>query len=186
MKIERKPLPLVCPNPVVLVTTQDKKNQANIITLTLVGGICWNPPIIGIGIGVNQYSKGLVEQLGEFVVNIPSAEMIEDVEYCGLVSGREIDKFANTGFTPVSSTKVKPPMIKECLMNLECKVIKSIPLGSNVLFLGEVLCLHVDESILDKKGGINFEEANPIMFNLTNSYWRIGGKIAAYGFSKSQ
>lgn len=184
MKNERKPLPLVCPNPVILVTTTDKNEKANIITLTLVGGVCWEPPIIGIGIGKNQFSKGLVEQIGEFVVNIPTAEMIKDVEYCGLVSGRDNPKFENTSFTPVPSTKVKPPMIKECPLNLECKVTKTIPLGSNVLFLGEVVSLHVDESVLDEKGGINLEKINPIMFNLTNSYWGIGEKIAEYGFSK--
>ncbi|MFX1284468.1 MAG: flavin reductase family protein [Promethearchaeota archaeon] len=186
MKFERKPLPLlVCP--VVLVTTQDKKyDRANIITLTLVGGFCWEPPIIGVGIGRSQYSKGLIDQIGEFVVNVPTTELIEDVEYCGLVSGKDIDKFANTNFTPVPSKHVKPPMIKECPINLECKVIMSIPLGSNVLFLGKVVCLHVDESILDSKGGMNLMKANPIMFNLTNSYWSVGEKIASYGFSKSQ
>ena len=184
MKIERKTLPLVSPNPVVLVTTIDKNKRANIITVTLAGGFCWEPPVIGIGIGKNQFSKGLVEQQGEFVVNIPTAEMIKDVEYCGFVSGRDKDKLANTEFTLVPSTKVAPPMIKECPINLESKVIKTIPLGSNVLFLGEVVSLHVEKSIIDKNGGVNLEKANLITFNLTNGYWGIGEKIADYGFSK--
>lgn len=139
MKIERKPLPLICPNPVILVTTEDKNGRENIITITLAGGISWEPPIIAIGIGKSQYSQDLVKQLGEFVVNIPTAEMIQDVEYCGFESGVKRDKFENTSFTPLSSTKVKPSMIKECPLNLECKVIKVVPLGLTVLFLGEVV-----------------------------------------------
>jgi len=70
----------------VLVTTIDANNRANIMTLTLVSATCWQPPIIGIGVGKNQYSRGLIEECGEFVVNIPRAEMLKDVEYCGLVS----------------------------------------------------------------------------------------------------
>lgn len=81
MKIERKPLPLVYPNPVVLVTTTDVNKQANIITLTLVSAACWQPPIISIGVGKTQYSRNLIEECGEFVVNIPKAEMLRDVEY---------------------------------------------------------------------------------------------------------
>ena len=184
MKVERKPLPLIYPNPVVLVTTLDANKRANIITLTLVGPVCWNPPIIGIGVGVNQHSRGLIENCGEFVVNIPKTEMLSDVEYCGLVSGKDVDKCAKTHFTMTPSNKISPPMIEECPLNLECEVKQKIPLGSNVLFLAEVVCLHVDETILDEKGGVNLTKAEPIMFNLTNTYWKIGEKLADYGFTK--
>lgn len=94
VKIERKPLPLIYPNPVVLVTTLDANKRTNIMTLTLVGAVCWEPPIIGIGVGKNQHSRILIEKSKEFVVNIPKAEMLRDVEYCGLVSGRNMDKCA--------------------------------------------------------------------------------------------
>jgi flavin reductase (DIM6/NTAB) family NADH-FMN oxidoreductase RutF len=185
MKIEKKPLPLIYPNPVVLVTTIDKNNRANVVTLTLVGASCWQPPIISIGVGKNQYSKNLIEECREFVVNIPKTKMLRDVEYCGLVSGRDVDKCVNTTFTLLPSSKVKPPMIKECPVNLECKVVNEIPLGTNTLFLAEVLCLHVDKRILDKRGGVDLAKAAPIMFNLTNTYWKIGEKIADYGFTKN-
>lgn len=185
MKIERKPLPLIYPNPVVLVTTIDENNQANIITLTLVGAACWQPPIIGIGVGKSQYSRELIEKYGEFVLNMPTTEMLRDVEYCGLVSGRDLDKCAKVGFTLVPSSKVKPPMIKECPLNLECKVRNKIPLGSNVLFLAEVVCLHLDKTLLDEKGGVDLAKAAPIMFNLTNTYWGIGEKLADYGFTRN-
>jgi len=184
LKVERKPLPLIYPNPVVLVTTIDANNRANVITLTLVGAVCWQPPIISIGVGKNQHSRSLIEKSGEFVVNIPKAEMLRDVEFCGVVSGRNMDKCAKTGFTLVPSNKVKPPMIKECPVNLECKVKKKVPLGSNVSFLAEVVCLHIDEKMLDEKGGVNLAKATPIMFNLTNTYWGIGEKLADYGFTK--
>jgi len=186
VKVERKPLPLIYPNPVVLATTLDANKRTNIITLTLVGALCWEPPIIGIGVGKNQHSRTLIEKCGEFVVNIPKAEMLRDVEYCGLVSGRNVDKCAQTSFTLVPSTKVKTPMIGECPANLECKVKTKIPLGSNTLFLAEVVCLHVDEAILDEKGGVDLAKAKPIMFNLTGTYWGIGEKLADYGFTKIQ
>ncbi len=184
-KIEREPLPLIYPNPVVLVTTIDANNRVNVITLTLVGATCWQPPIIGIGVGKNQHSRKLIEENGEFVVNIPRTEMLSDVEYCGLVSGRNVDKSAKTRFTLAPSSRVKPPMIKECPPNLECKVKKTVPLGSNILFLAEVICLHVDETILDEKAGVDLARVAPIMFNLTNTYWGIGEKLADYGFTKT-
>lgn len=185
MKVERKPLPLIYPNPVVLVTTIDANNRANIITLTLVGAACWQPPLVSIGIGKDQYSRDLIERCGEFVINMPKAEMLRHVEYCGLVSGRDVYKCAKTDFTFVPSSKVKPPMIKECPVNLECNVKNMIPLGSNVLFLAEVICLHIDNTILDEKGGVDLAKAKPIMFNLTNTYWGIGKKLAPYGFTKT-
>ena len=184
MKVKRKPLPLIYPNPVVLVTTVDANERPNIITLTLVGAVCWEPPMIGIGVGKNQHSRILIEKLGEFVVHVPKAEMLRDVEYCGLVSGKEVDKCSKTSFTLAPSSVVRSPMIKECPVNLECKVKNEIPLGGNVLFLAEVVCLHVDEKTLDEKGGIDLKKVRPIMFNLTNAYWGIGKKLADYGFSR--
>ena len=185
VKVERKPLPLIYPNPVVLVTTLDENKRTNMITLTLVGGVCWEPPMIGIGVGKNQYSRRLIEKLGEFVVNVPRAETLRDVEYCGLVSGKKVDKCPKTRFTLEPSSTVRPLMIRECPLNLECKIKNEIPLGSNVLFLAEVTCLHIDEEILDEKGGVDMEKAKPIMFNLTNTYWEIGKKLADYGFTRS-
>lgn len=186
VKIERQPLPLIYPNPVVLVTTLDANKRTNIMTLTSMGAVCWEPPIIGIGVGKNQHSRILIEKCREFVVNIPKAEMLRDVEYCGLVSGRNVDKCAKTSFTLLPSTEVQPPMIEECPANLECKVKKKIPLGSNILFLAEVVSLHIDKKMLDEKGGVNLAKASPIMFNLTNTYWGVREKLADYGFTRIQ
>lgn len=184
VKIKRKPLPLIYPNPVVLVTTLDANKRTNIMTLTLVGAVCWEPPMISIGVGKNQHSRILIEKYREFVVNIPKAEMLRDVEYCGLVSGRNMDKCAKTSFTLVPSSKVIPSMIEECPVNLECKVKRRILLGSNIMFLAEVVFLHVDKTILDETGGVNLGKAKPIMFNLTQTYWGIGEKLADYGFTR--
>ena len=186
MKIERDPIPLVYPNPVVLVTSVGADSRPNVITLTLVGAACGKPPVVGIGVWKNQHSRRLIEESGEFVVNIPRARMLQDVEYCGLVSGRDVDKCSEASFTLMPSKRVKPPLIEECPLNLECEVKKMVPLGSSVLFLGEVVCLHVDDAILDEKGGVDLAKAAPIVFNLTNSYWGIGEKLADYGFSRSK
>jgi len=184
LKVEIEPLPLIYPRPVVLVTTVGADGKPNIITLTLVGAVCWRPPVVGIGVGKNQHSRSLIDECGEFVVNMPRVEMLRDVEYCGLVSGRDVEKGANTGFTLVPSSMVKPFMIEECPLNLECRVKTRIPLGSNILFLGEVLRIRIEENILDDKGGVDLAKAAPIMFNLTNTYWSIGEKLADYDFTK--
>ncbi|NIP66527.1 MAG: flavin reductase family protein [Desulfobacterales bacterium] len=168
----------------MLVTTLGADNQANIITLTLVGAACWQPPTISLGVGRSQHSRRLIDEAGELVVNIPKTEMLRDVEYCGLVSGRDVDKCARTAFTMLPSSDVKPPLIKECPVNLECKVRDRMPLGSNVLFLAEVVRLHVNQEVLDEEGGVDLGRAKPVMFNLTNSYWGIGEKLSDYGFTK--
>jgi len=186
LKVVRDPLSLVYPNPVVLVTAVDAEGRPNIITLTLIGAACWKPPIIGIGVGGRQYTRNLIEEGGEFVVNMPNAGMLMDVEYCGLVSGRDVYKCEGTSFTLVPSTTLRPPLSEECPLNLECKVKTQIPLGSNVLFLGEVVRLHVEESILDEKGEVDLKKAAPIIFNLTNTYWSIGEKLGDYGFSRDK
>jgi flavin reductase (DIM6/NTAB) family NADH-FMN oxidoreductase RutF len=183
MKVSKSPYTALFPSPVILVTCVEQSGKPNIITLAWAGTVCSDPPMVGIGINPKRYSSGLIETSGEFVVNIPTRSILKEVDFCGAVSGRDINKFSETGLTPQPAEKVKPPLIQECPVNIECIVRKKITLGSHQLFLGEVVLVHVDENILNEKGEINYSKAAPIVYN-RREYWSLRGKIGSHGFSK--
>lgn len=183
MKIKKKPTTALFPCPVVLVTCGDSSELPNIITLAWVGVICSNPPILGLGIRPERHSYGLIEQFGEFVVNIPTTNIVRMVDFCGVVSGRSHNKFGETGLTAVKADKIRAPLIEECPINIECKVRQILPLGSHHLFLGEVIQLHIQEDILDTQNNIDFTKITPFVYN-RGEYWSLGQKIGKHGFSK--
>ncbi len=183
MKVKKSPWAALFPCPVVLVTCVDSKGEPNIITLAWAGTVCSKPPMLGLGIRPHRYSYGLIERSGEFVVNIPTKDILKETDFCGTVSGKNVDKFSQTGLTPEPAEKVKPPLIKECPVNIECLVKKKIPLGVHHLFLGEIVYVHVDQEILDAKGRIDFNRASPFVYN-QGEYWSLNKKIGVYGFSK--
>jgi flavin reductase (DIM6/NTAB) family NADH-FMN oxidoreductase RutF len=139
--------------------------------------------MLGLGIRLNRYSYTCILQTKEFVVNIPTEKILKKVDFCGITSGKEIDKFSEIGLTPLKSLKVKPPLIKECPVNMECFLRRVIKLGSHHLFLGEVAVVHIDSEILDEKGCIDFGKAFPISY-LSGEYWSLGKKLGTHGFSK--
>jgi len=175
------------PLPVVLVTCVDAPGKPNIITLAWVGVVNSEPPMFSISIQPSRHSHGLVKASQEFVVNIPSEEMIRKVDLCGIVSGRDVDKFSETGFTSVPGDEVSPPLIEECRVNLECKVRRIIPLGSHDLFLGEIVAIHIDDTILKEKGRINIAKALPVAYcGGAHEYWSMGKKLGWYGYTKGK
>jgi flavin reductase (DIM6/NTAB) family NADH-FMN oxidoreductase RutF len=149
--------------PVVLATTQEEDKRANIITLAWVGVACSTPPMLSVGVRPSRFSCGIIERSRELVINIPSSDILGEVDYCGSVSGRDVDKFAETGLTPEPSEEVGPPLIKECPINLECKVKHSLDLGAHRLFLCEVVRMHVDERI-EEEGKLDGLKLNPLLF----------------------
>lgn len=185
MKVVKDPYTALFPCPVVLVTCVDFNGKPNIITLAWAGTLCSDPPTIGLGIRPKRHSYNLIDNSREFVVNIPDKAILKEVDLCGIVSGRYVDKFAETRFVPEPAEKVKPPLIRECPVNIECIVKNKIPLGTHDLFLGEVICVHVDQDILNIKGEIDFGKVAPFAYN-KGEYWSLGKKIGEYGFSKEQ
>jgi flavin reductase (DIM6/NTAB) family NADH-FMN oxidoreductase RutF len=183
MKIQKNPFTVLFPCPVVLVTSLNSRGEPNIITLAWVGTLCSEPPIIGLGIRPSRYSYKLIESNKEFVVNIPSKKHLIETDYCGVTSGKDINKFSKTKFNPKIADKVNAPLIHECPVNIECILKNIVPLGTHDLFLGEVVQIHIDEEILDKKGKIDFVKADPFVYN-AGEYWGINKKLGSYGFSK--
>jgi flavin reductase (DIM6/NTAB) family NADH-FMN oxidoreductase RutF len=171
------------PVPVVMVSCADKNGKANIITLAWVGVVCSSPATIGIAIRPGRYSHKLIEETREFVINIPNLDLIKETDFCGVVSGRDVDKFKETGLTESPASKVRPPLIKECPVNIECKLKQVLNLGVHDLFLGEVIAVHCDEEVSGDSGKMDYSRARPFVYN-QGEYWSLGKKVGTYGFSK--
>jgi len=143
---------------------------------------CSTPPLIGISIRPSRYSHDLIKETGDFVVNIPSVDLMKKVDICGVVSGRNADKFKMAGLTQKPSSNVVSPAVNECPVNIECKLRDTIKLGSHDLFLGEVAAIHVDKDMMKKGGGIDCGKVKPFIYAL-GEYWDINKKIGFYGCS---
>jgi flavin reductase (DIM6/NTAB) family NADH-FMN oxidoreductase RutF len=167
-KVVKKPFVALRPVPVVLVSCGHGK-QANIITIAWTGILCSNPPQVGIGV--------------EFVVNVPGAGLLDKMEYCGFVSGRDVDKFTQQGLTPASGSVVQTPIIAECSINLECRLAHTLPLGSHDLFVGEVVAVQLSEDVLDERGRVDNDKLKPILFT-GDEYWGLGSLLGRYGSTR--
>jgi flavin reductase (DIM6/NTAB) family NADH-FMN oxidoreductase RutF len=178
-KLMKRPSTYLYPVPAVLVTCGSGA-QANIITLAWVGTICSDPPTVGIAIRPNRHSYDLIRQAEEFVVNIPTADQVAQVDYCGQVSGRDVDKWAACAFTPQSGSVVATPLIAQCPVSLECELTRMVPIGAHDLFVGEIVAVHLDEAILDTKGRMDYAKAKPLAY-LGGQYWEVGKLLGQYG-----
>ena len=172
------------PTPVVLVSCGSIE-QPNIITIAWVGVINSTPPMLSISIRPSRYSHGLIKESGEFVVNIPTADQLEKADYCGVVSGREADKFAACGFTAAPASKVHTPLIAECPINLECTVAQIISLDSHDMFLGQIEAVHGEETVMDDKGRIDASKAVPFTL-VPQTYYQLGDYLNEYGFTRGK
>jgi flavin reductase (DIM6/NTAB) family NADH-FMN oxidoreductase RutF len=145
-----------------MATCIDKEGNANIITLGMYMPISSRPPLVCIGVAPQRYSHKLIEETKEFVINSPPISLEKEMHYCGVKSGRDVDKFAEMGLTPIPSLKVKPPRIAECFGHLECKVVQSITCGDHTLFVGEVVATTVDANMM-KGDVLDVLKAKPIV-----------------------
>lgn len=177
-KVEKRilgPSTALYPLPVVVVTCGDFIGESNAITLAWVGTVASEPPQVAIGVRPTRYSYGLIQRYGDFVVNLPRASQVDIVKYIGSVSGRNEDKFEKAGLTKERAENVRAPLLAEFPVNIECKVKERIPLGSHDLFLGEVVAVHVDPSIL-KEGQIDPEKMDPLAY-FRGLYFKLGEMV---------
>jgi flavin reductase (DIM6/NTAB) family NADH-FMN oxidoreductase RutF len=181
-KVAKKPFVSLRPVPVVLVSCGHDK-QVNIITIAWTGVLCSNPPQMGIGVRPGRHSHKLIQETGEFVINVPDEGLLNEVEYCGFISGKEVDKFASRDLTPAPGSAVQTPIIAECPINIECRVCHTLPLGSHDLFVGEVVGVQVSQDVLDDLGRVDNSKLKPILF-MGNEYWGMGDLLGSYGFSQ--
>ncbi|MDD5570133.1 MAG: flavin reductase family protein [Bacteroidales bacterium] len=169
------------PMPSALVVTGTAKNP-NIITIGWICIVSGNPPTIAFSLLNKRHSLQLIRKNPVFTVNIPPADKYKEVDYCGIVSGKDTNKFRDVNFTALKSLNVDVPHIKECPLNMECKVIKEMELGERAIIFGEILETHVDSDKFTKNK-IDVKKINPLVYCSTvREYWNLGEKIGL-GFS---
>lgn len=177
-----KPGNMLYPLPVVMVSVADKQGKSNIITVAWTGTICSDPPMLSISVRPERYSYDILKETGEFVVNLVTKNLTSATDYCGVRSGRDVEKFEIMHLTPEKADKVNAPMIKESPVNLECKVKDVLHLGSHDMFIAEVVAVHVDDQYMDENGKFHLEKANPIVYS-HGDYLTCGDKIGSFGYS---
>lgn len=177
-----KPGTLLSPVPAVMVTCKGADTRPNIITIAWAGTICSEPPMVSISVRPNRYSYQLIKDSGEFVINIPDKRVVKETDLCGIISGKNRDKFHETGLTLGKSETVAVPIIMECPINIECKVEQEIELGSHIMFLARVTSVQVSEHLIDDKGRLQSDKAALVGY-AHGHYYQLGKKLGHFGFS---
>ncbi|GIM30477.1 flavin reductase [Clostridium polyendosporum] len=182
-KLKFKGSAILNPVPAVLITSKNKEGKVNVFTVGWAATVCTKPPMLSISIRPERLSYDYIKESMEFVVNLPSANLTKKVDFCGVRSGRQVDKIKEMNFTLGNSENIETPYIKECPINIECKVKQIIPLGTHDMFIAEVVSSLVDETLLDEKGKIHFEKANLIAY-CHGEYYPLPPKaIGKFGYS---
>ena len=177
-----KPGNMLYPLPVVMVSAADKEGRDDIITVAWAGTVCTNPPMVSISIRPERYSYHMIRETGEFVINLTTEELAFATDYCGVKSGRDVDKFKETGLTREKAEKVKAPMIAEAPVSIECKVKEIRELGPHHMFIAQVAAVHADEKYMDEKNRFDLNRARPIVYS-HGEYLGTGKKLGTFGYS---
>ncbi|MBQ4599419.1 MAG: flavin reductase family protein [Clostridia bacterium] len=172
---------LLAPLPAVLITSGDMENS-NIATVAWTGIVNTIPPKTYISLRKSRYSYELIEKSREFVINLTTAEMVRKVDYCGIYTGRKVDKFQKCGFTKEAASAVAAPLIGESPLSLECRVTDMTDLGTHVMLLADILATDVDETLVDADGKLNLSRAHLAAY-AHGEYFALGKKIGSFGFS---
>lgn len=177
-----KPGNMLYPTPAVMVSCQGKDERPNIITVAWSGTINTNTAMLYISIRKSRYSYDIIKKSGEFVVNLVTKELTFAADYCGVRSGREVDKFAETGLTLLPSRHINAPGIAESPVNIECRVKDIIPLGSHDMFLSEVMGVTIEDKYMDETGKFCLNDAGLVAYS-HGEYFELGKKLGKFGYS---
>ena len=182
-KQEWKPGNMLYPVPAVMVSCGREGETPNIITVAWAGTICSDPAMLSISVRPERYSYDIIRETGEFVVNLTSKELTRATDWCGVKSGRDVDKFKEMNLTAAPAVHLKgAPIIAESPVNIECKVVKKEELGSHHMFLAEVVAVHVDEQYLDEKNRFALEKTELISY-VHGEYYSLGKLLGNFGYS---
>lgn len=184
-KVLWKSATLLNPVPVVMVTCKGMDGKDNIITVAWAGIVNSEPPMLSISVRKERYSYQMIQETGEFVVNLTTKKLAFATDYCGVKSGRQVDKFEHLGLGREAASMVKVPMIKESPINLECRVEKVLELGSHDMFIAKILAVNVKEELINENGKLCLEKANLICYS-HGEYWDLHKPLGYFGYSISK
>jgi flavin reductase (DIM6/NTAB) family NADH-FMN oxidoreductase RutF len=176
-----KPGTMVYPAPAVMVSCGSMKNP-NIITVSWTGTVCTDPAMTYVSLRKTRYSHALISESGTFVINLTTKSLARATDFCGVKSGRDIDKFSEMQLHAVPGPMTGVPMIEESPLSIECEVTQVMPLGSHDMFLAKVLGISIDERYLEPSGKFRLDLAEPICYS-HGTYFELGEAIGGFGFS---
>ncbi len=177
-----RPGNMLYPTPAVMVSCQREGEKPNIITVAWAGTICSDPAMLSISVRKERHSYDILKETGEFVVNLTGKKLVKAADWCGVRSGREYDKFKEMNLTPMASQKISAPGIEESPVNIECKVKQVIDLGTHDIFIAEVMCVTVDDKLLDENGRLDLGKAKLVAYS-HGEYFMLGEKLGKFGYS---
>lgn len=177
-----KPGNMLYPLPVVLITVADKSGNQNVFTVAWAGTICSDPAMVSISVRKERHSHHMIEETGEFVINLTTEALTYATDFCGVKSGRDLDKFEACGLHTEPANKVGAPLLVESPVNIECKVKQTLELGSHDMFIAEVVSVSADEKYMDASGRFSLEAADPIAYS-HGRYYSLGEQLGTFGYS---
>lgn len=180
-KLKWKGGTLLAPVPPVMVTCGDMENS-NIITVAWTGIINSEPPKTYISVRPSRHSYNIIKERGEFVINLTPSRLVRSADWCGVYSGKNVDKFAKCKLTKEQANEVSAPLISECPVALECKVSDVVPLGTHDMFIADIAAVDIEEELVDEKGKLHLERAGLAAY-AHGDYFTLGKKIGSFGFS---
>lgn len=173
---------MLYPVPPVMISCADEEGKSNIMTAAWAGTICSDPVMVSVSIRPERYSHDVIARTGEFVINLTTEDLAYAADFCGVRSGRDVDKFEYLHLTKIPSRKVGAPSIGESPVCLECRVTEIRKLGTHDLFIAEVVQVSVDEKYLDSRGRFALEDAGLVAY-VHGSYLGLGKKLGSFGYS---
>ena len=178
-----KPGNMVYPLPAAMVSVGDKNGNMNIITIAWTGTICTNPAMLYISVRPERYSYNMIRESGEFVVNLTTEALIKATDYCGVRSGRDVNKWKETKLTPGKANELQyAPVIEESPVNIECKVKEVKELGSHHMFIAEVVSVQVDDKYMNETGKFCLNETGLIAYS-HGQYLQLVKELGTFGYS---
>ena len=177
-----KPGNMIYPVPVVMVCSQREGEKPNIITVAWTGTICTNPAMAYISVRKERYSYDIISETKEFVINLVTKDLVKACDFCGVKSGRDIDKFKSCNLTPVESKYVKCPSILESPVCIECKVLKTLDLGSHTMFIANVLGVSILNKYMDDTNKFCLNQSGLVTYS-HGEYFTLGDSLGKFGFS---
>lgn len=177
-----KPGNMLYPIPAVMVSCGNMDEKPNIITVAWAGTVCSSPAMVSVSIRKERYSYDLIKNSGEFVINLVNKDLVKIADYCGVKSGRDLDKFKEMKLTPMKAKEVSAPLIAESPVNIECVVKDILPLGSHDMFLAEVVSVAVDKKYMDKDGRFHLNKSGLIVYS-HGEYYGLGELLGRFGYS---